>query len=719
MDRKLFSTSGPAAAGRVLCAGFCAVMLFATVSPAQAQAIEALLLEEVPVPVKRPAPVTIPAPTIAAFPAVALPAPDSAQLATSPVAIGPPSVVGAERGSLREGLDALTAGKTGKAMAIRAGLPSGSVAYKTLGWALALSGQSGLKSADVARIAAELPGWPGQEAMRRNAEGALAREDHPPRQVIAAFEGRQPETLAGATVLAKAYLYEGDTGAARRVIAPFWHDENLSEAEERRILATVGAALLRVDHRIRMHKQFYRERSAAGMRMGGLAEQYSLAKARAAVIRDDRNADALLDAVEPSSKQDVGYLFARIKRVRRLGDYQAAAKLMLGAPRDPALLIDPDEWWIERKLISRNLLDLGDARTAYKIAADHSAQSPADQAEAEFHAGWYALRFLGDNATARGHFERLAAVTSTPISQARAYYWLGRASSGQDAERHFRRAAEHDGSFYGQLAAQRLGIRRLDIRKTEPSAAERDNFARNEAARAIALLEEAGYNWRAEALYRGLAQNLDSPGELAILAARAENQGKHSLALQIGKIGHSRGLDVDSVSWPVGAIPAGAKISGAGKALAYAIARQESAFNAAAISPAKARGLLQLLPGTAKDMARKLGVAYSTGKLTTDPAYNASLGAAYLSEQLDNFSNSYILTFVGYNAGPGRARQWVEAYGDPRGRPVEEVIDWVERIPFTETRNYVQRVMENYQVYKTRLTQAHLDIEGDLRVGRR
>jgi soluble lytic murein transglycosylase len=295
---------------------------------------------------------------------------------------------------------------------------------------------------------------------------------------------------------------------------------------------------------------------------------------------------------------------------------------------------------------------------------------------------------------------------------------MARASAGETALRHYRAAAHYGGTFYGQLATQHLGQRKLAVSHPRPSAQDKARFASRELVRAIALLEASNYAWRAEIIYRELAENLNSAEELAMLAARAERQGKHTLALQIGKIGHRRGLDVDTVSWPVGAIPSNARIGDTGLALAYAIARQESAFNAAAVSPAKARGLLQLMPGTAKLMAKKVGLKYSQAKLTTDPAYNARLGAAYLSEQLDNFSNSYILTFVGYNAGPRRAREWITAYGDPRSRPIDEVVDWIERIPFTETRNYVQRVMENYQVYKSRLSKKPFDIERDLRLGR-
>jgi len=235
---------------------------------------------------------------------------------------------------------------------------------------------------------------------------------------------------------------------------------------------------------------------------------------------------------------------------------------------------------------------------------------------------------------------------------------------------------------------------------------------------AIRRLEQIGYGNRATALYTQLSQELNSVGELALLAVMAEKNENHYLALRIGKNAAFRGLDVGALSHPVGAIPANANISGSGKALAYAIARQESEFNIGAVSKAGARGLLQLMPATAKSVATRNGMAYSDQRLTSDAAYNATLGAHFLGEQLDRFNGSYVLTFAGYNAGPRRASEWVEQYGDPRGKTIEEVVDWIERIPYSETRNYVQRVMENYEVYKARLT-GSADIKTDLISGRR
>jgi soluble lytic murein transglycosylase len=232
---------------------------------------------------------------------------------------------------------------------------------------------------------------------------------------------------------------------------------------------------------------------------------------------------------------------------------------------------------------------------------------------------------------------------------------------------------------------------------------DRRRFAALPMVDAIRTLERIGETKYADRLYRTLARQFDSPGELSLLVAQAK-QRDITLALRTPRLPPIAACQSAVLAHPTGVIPAQADISGAGKALAYAIARQESEFNASAVSRAGARGLLQLLPGTARDMARKTGLAFAPERLTTDVAYNATLGSAFLSDQLGRFSGSYVMTFAGYNAGPKRARDWANRYGDPRGKSVEDVVDWIERIPFTETRNYVQRVMENYQVYKMRLT---------------
>jgi soluble lytic murein transglycosylase len=648
-----------------------------------------------------------------------------ATIATGGIAVQAAATAGVKAGrlatggavtQLKSGLDALGTGNVARARVVRDNLAANSLDRAILMWAIATSGADGVASGEIAEAAYALSAWPGMARLRANSEKAMYRENPGPRTVLSAFGNSRPQTIEGAILLARAHLATGDTAKARAALSQFWRTEKLDAKEEQAVLREFGKVIPATDHRFRMERMLYADRIASAERVAGLAGGAALVKAFAAVTRNEKNAKSLLDAV-PKAQRGAAWTFAESRRLRRAEKHREAAAVMLKAPRDAASLVDPDAWWVERRVLSRELLDLGDAKTAYQLAAAHAAESPAQAVDAEFHAGWYAFRGLGDAKTGARHFARIAEIADGPISLSRAHYWLGRAAEAGgpgNARQYYERAAQYGTAFYGQLAAAKLGRSTISAAYPAPSDADRGNFERRQAVQAIRRLEQAGHARRAEALYRALAQELTSVGELALLAVSAERQGNHFLALRVGKWAAARGLPVGALSHP---IPANANISGSGKALAYAIARQESEFNTAAKSGAGALGLLQLMPGTAKEVARKAGLSYSQGKLTSDPGYNATLGAHYLSEQLGRFNGSYVLTFAGYNAGPRRAQQWAERYGDPRGKPVEHVVDWIERIPFTETRSYVQRVMENYQVYKMRLT-GRMDITADLVNGR-
>lgn len=621
---------------------------------------------------------------------------------------------------LRAGLDALSNRDAAAAIVARNRLPADSLDRHILTWAIAVSGQRGVPSWEIAGAQRELKGWPGLKALRTHSERALARENPPTADVLAAFGTTQPETAEGAIVLSRALVATGNAARATEVLRAFWRKETLSTDVESRILDEFGTLLTAADHKTRMEMLLYRDRAEQAQRFGELGKAQSLYRAWAAVIRKNKTAGDLINAVDASWQKEPAYTFLRIRYLRGKEEYRAAAKLFSAMPEDPARLVNPGAWWNEQRIVSRGLADLGDSRDAYRVAARHGADDPADIVEAEFHAGWYALRDLGEAKTAAKHFQRILQASDRPLSVSRAWYWLGRAaekSAPGEAKDYFAKAANFPGTFYGQLAGARLGRKTLNVAYPTPTAEERARFHEREAVQAIARLQAAGHGWRGDSLYRALAGELMSPGELALLAAQAEKGGNHQLSLQIGKIAFGRGIDVAALAFPIGVIPDGANIAGSGKALAYAIARQESAFNPAAVSPANAQGLLQLMPGTAQGVAKRYGLAYSKERLTTDAAYNATLGAHYLGEQISDFGGSYVLTFIAYNAGPRRVPQWIARYGDPRGKPIDEVVDWIERIPFSETRGYVQRVMENYQVYKTRLGQK-ADIVHDLSVGR-
>lgn len=621
---------------------------------------------------------------------------------------------------LRSGLDALATGRTDDAArAVRDGLPAGSLDRHVLAWAIALYGGDRVPSGEIAATAEALPGWPGLTALRRNSERALARENPAPQVVAQAFHGSQPLTTQGTVLLARAYVALGNADAARSVLSPFWRTAKLDAKDETAIIAEFGQIIPAGDHRSRMERMFYADRVNSALRVAELAQARPLADAWAAAIRNAKETPKLLAAV-PAAQRAAGYLFAQAEYLRRQRKFGEAATIMLKAPTDRAALVDPDAWWAERRALSRALMDLGDAKTAYRIAAAHAAESATDAADAEFHAGWYALRGLNDAGAAAKHFARIATLAQGPITLSRAYYWLGRAAEAGgpgDADTYFAKAANYGTTFYGQLAGARIGRQALNVTDPVPTAADRQAFAAREAVAAIQRLEDAGYPRYAETLYRDLAGQLTSPGELALLAEMAERQDNHFLALKVAKIAAARGIDVGALSHPLGVIPSSADVSSAGEALAYAVARQESEFNVGAVSGAGARGLLQLLPDTARQVARKAGMAFSPERLTTDAGYNATLGSAFIGEQIGRFGGSYVLAFAGYNAGPRRAAEWVAKYGDPRGRDIDAVVDWIERIPYAETRSYVQRVMENYEVYKMRLS-GRFDIVGDLTDGR-
>jgi soluble lytic murein transglycosylase len=308
-----------------------------------------------------------------------------------------------------------------------------------------------------------------------------------------------------------------------------------------------------------------------------------------------------------------------------------------------------------------------------------------------------------------------------PLSQSRAEYWLGRTAEAMgekgEAVAQYRRAAAYPTTFYGQLASAKLGMKQLVL--SAPGAADsatRTRFNNREMVQAIQRFTKAGYDDRAQSFYVALSESLTNPAEIALLAQMAEKSGEHQIALQIGKKAYVRGLPVETLAFPIAAIPRAVKTTSVEKSVVYAIARQESAFNPTAVSRAGARGLLQLMPATAKIVAKSAGMPYSLQRLTSDPGYNATIGAAHLADLVGGFNGSYIMSFAAYNAGRSRVMGWVQQYGDPRD-PSVDAVDWIERIPFTETRNYVMRCMENLQVYRARLGEPALVITRDLHRG--
>jgi soluble lytic murein transglycosylase len=567
------------------------------------------------------------------------------------------------------------------------------------------------------------PSWPSQTFLRRRLEAALW-DDHREDQVVWSwFENESPISAKGRFVLAKAMVARGDRANAERLVREAWRSDPMSEDTETNALEMFGALLSAGDQKARMDALLYTtENEAAAMRAAKRlgAGYVALAKARLAAVRKAPNAKTLLDAVPHELHNDTGYLFGRIQLLRRDENYAEAAQLMLGAPKDPARLHNLDEWWIERRLLSRKMIDSGEYRTAYVIARD-AALPTRDiyKTEQEFTAGWIALRFLNDPQSAAQHFARIGVGSVNPTTLARGGYWQGRAAEAagrmQEARAAYTAAAEQSTSYYGQLARAKLGMPRLEL--NDAPASRSRGVDRLEIVRAVQLLFDLDEREMAIPIFADAGENGD-PDALVGLGELTARQGYARGMLLVGKAALNRGLPFDVYAYPVTGIPSFSAIGpDVEKSVIFAIARQESAFNQGDVSPAQAYGLMQVTPEAGRYVCKRAGVAFDLNRMKTDSAYNAALGAAELGGLMEDFRGSYIMTFAAYNAGRGSLNKWIDRYGDPRD-PKVDAVDWVELIPFAETRNYVQRVMENLQVYRTRFGGGtRLQIEADLRRG--
>jgi soluble lytic murein transglycosylase len=471
-----------------------------------------------------------------------------------------------------------------------------------------------------------------------------------------------------------------------------------------------------------MDNRLYAEDEDAALRAAQHLNAVALeiAKARVAVIDQAGNAKALLEAVPESARRDPGYIFSRVQWLRRSDKIPEAAQLLIAAPRDAASLGDVDQWWVERRLVARKLLDLDEPRLAYEVV--NSAAVPNDEnlrAEQHFTAGWIALRFLHEPSLALPHFARIADGVVNPITLARSFYWQARAAEAlgreQDADSLYRQAASYPTAFYGQLARARLGLDEVTLQMLpEPAPGHRVL----EISRVFEILYAVDENDLVATMAADLGENATDTAALATFADVAARHHDARAMLLIGKGALRRGLPFDRYAFPSFGVPEYRQIGPEVEpSVVYSIVRQESAFNPRAISNANAIGLMQVTPAAGRNTAKQFNVTFDQRRLGQDVAYNAQLGSAELGSEIATWRGSYILAFVAYNAGPRRAKEWIEQYGDPRD-PKIDPIDWIERIPISETRNYVERVLENMQVYRVLVeNNPKLLIEADLRRG--
>jgi soluble lytic murein transglycosylase len=593
------------------------------------------------------------------------------------------------------------------------------LAAKIARWAL-FQARGGAAFAEIAAFLAQNPTWPARTALNRRAEEALdfGVDDG---AVRAFFGTRAPVAPQGALRLADALARTGQQTQALDVARRAWRELSFEIENEVDLLGRFQTVLGAADHVARVDRLIWEGRLEQAQRsvvLVGGPERQSL-QARLSLASRTTNAENAARAAGAALRSDAGLAFEYARFLRRADRDDEARQILLGGPAPPPERASAAAG--ERQILARRLLDAGRHEDAYAIARGHGLRDGANYVDAEFLTGWIAFRFLRDLRRATDHFVQLAQNARLPVSMARGAYWVARVAEAQgdrNARTWYERAAQYPVAFYGQLATAKLG-RPLAFPAEPARGAGEQRFARTgELPAAMRLLAETGQDSRARQFLLHLADTAQTPAQQAALAEFALELRKPDYAVIASKRAAAISATMlPQLGWPV--VPL-AEINGVEPALVLAVMRQESQLDPRAVSRAGARGLMQLMPATARLVATRLGTlgGHSEARLLSDTGYNIRLGSAYLGQRIGELGGSYLLAVCAYNAGVGRARNWAAAYGDPRD-PSVDVIDWMERIPFEETRNYAQRVFENLMVYRWRLApdRPAASLERELRRG--
>ncbi|WP_116085750.1 lytic transglycosylase domain-containing protein [Tropicimonas sp. IMCC34011] len=551
------------------------------------------------------------------------------------------------------------------------------------------------------------PDWPGLDLLRVRAETAIPTTAAP-ETVLEFFESRIPETSTGLLRLIDAHRTLGHTGDAEALAVLAWRTMTLTTEAEAQLLASYGE-ILGSHHVSRLDDLLWRGEVSAARRMYSRVPDgwEALAEARIALSQQSPGVDTLIEKVPDGLADDAGLAYERFNWRAAKGRNEDAVALMDERSSSLEGLGRPQYWASWRRIFARQTMRAGNYADAYTLASQNFLVDGSDYADLEWLSGFIALRFLNDPELAVYHFTRFDAAVQTPISKGRGHYWLGRAYSAagneEAAQAAYEAGAEHQTSFYGLLSAEAAGL------SLDPTLTGAETFPALEASplkdssvlAAGLMLLDAGIDYEAERFLTHLVEELDrdAAGTLGTLLLE---RGEEHVALMVAKRAASVGTVIPAAYFPMSDMLDRDDLP-VERALALSIARRESEFDPVVVSPAGARGLMQLMPGTAQDVANELGLPYDRDGLTDRPDYNATLGSAYLAGLIEVFGPAPVLVSVGYNAGPGRAVDWVGDRGDPRSAGID-IIDWIEMIPFRETQNYVMRVTESLRIYRARLT---------------
>lgn len=570
------------------------------------------------------------------------------------------------------------------------------------------------------------PNWPRMTRIRSKGEIHLFDRPLPPYEAIAWFLGHEPISGEGRAAMAHAYFQKGQKDIGDRWLRSAWRESRLSRDRQKRIFKRYKSRLTpedhaaRADHLIWLGKRHYSKAQALLSLMN--KTDRAIMDARMRVGANRSGMDKAIKQIPRSRQNDTGLLFerARWRRKRKTETYALPVYMQItNAPHSEA---GKKRLWRERKLMTYWALKSKRFEEAYKLTQNHGMTRGEGFAEAEFLAGWIALTKLNRPTVAARHFQTLKNGVSLPVSLGRASYWHGRAAEelgDPNSIAYYAEAAKYPNVYYSQLAAERLGqgLAFTQLPTEDRGLAIGPQFETNELIRALRLIGEVQSERTFNQFSFHLDDVLDDPRELSLLAKLAKDYGYMKPSVRAAKQAGRLDTMLTHSGYPIPKIITGLP-SKYDIPFVLAIARQESEFNAKASSHASAHGIMQMINATAKATARKAKIPYRKSWLTTNPEYAAKLGAQHLHDLLRKYDGSYIMTAVAYNAGPHRVKTWVRTYGDPRKGEIDP-IDWLEAIPYSETRNYVHRVLENLQVYRARLNnnQHELQLVHDLNKG--
>jgi len=667
--------------------------------------------------------------SLAAALALLAPAPESllpqevpyyASAPAGPVSNQPRTLNDQDTALFRQGLAAARARDVAGARAAMAQI-SDPAARKLVEWALLDTSADRMSWGELSDAQTRFAGWPRNGSRMEAVEKALDRSYAGPDAALALFGRDAPTTVQGAIALAEALDQRGRGDEARRLIKDWWRTRSFDADQQARILTRWGSTLTQDDHETRLNMLLLGPHGPATRAMVSLVPPERQAVANAVIaLRTAYSPDAIVAGLTPTQAQEPAVALERVRILRSQNRQSEAFDVLRYLPAAPTSTDAQNTLWSERRNYFLDALQARNWQGAYDAFNGHGFRSGDRMVDAEFFAGWVALTKLNDPALAARHFETLRESSSTPITQGRALYWLGRAAEAQGnvpaAVEFYRAGSRHFQTFYGQLAAEKAGLTSITLpADPEPSDADRAAFERNEVVRAWRILGETGE----AALFRVFAYQLDddvpTPEQLALMMDVSRGYGEGFTAMMIGRAASQRGYLLPERQYPIRmppAVPGAAPLE-----FTLAITRQESSFDPRARSHANARGMMQFLPATGRGVARQLGLPFTEERLY-DPDFNMTLGSFHLGDLMNNFNGSMLLTTVAYNAGPARPPQWVARCGDPRAGSVDPV-DFIECAPFTETRNYMMRVMENMSMYKARLNggTAPLSLSQDIRRG--